>query len=143
MVMAARILAGRALNDLTTLREMPDPKRTHRRVLAFALALPGAWEDHPWDEVVAKVGKRVFVFLGSEDNPEGLGMSVKLLESHEEAVGAPGAAPTGYGLGRSGWVTVSFGPTSPPIGVLTDWVEESYRLVAPNRLVAELDERLG
>jgi predicted DNA-binding protein (MmcQ/YjbR family) len=120
---------------------MPNSKRTHRAVLAFALGLPWAWEDHPWDEVVAKAGKKVFVFLGSEDNPDGLGMSVKLLESHGEAVGVPGAAPTGYGLGRAGWVTIPFGPKSPPLGVLTDWVEESYRRVAPKKLIAELDRR--
>ena len=52
----------------------------------------------------------------------------------------PGAEPTGYGLGRAGWVTVPFRETTPPVDVLTDWVEESYRIVAPRRLVAELDE---
>jgi hypothetical protein len=30
-------------------------------------------------------------------------------------------------------------PKAPPFGVLTDWVQESYRLVAPKRFVAELD----
>jgi hypothetical protein len=29
-----------------------------------------------------------------------------------------------------------------PVDVLHDWIEESYRLVAPKRLVARLDERL-
>ncbi len=28
-----------------------------------------------------------------------------------------------------------------PLGTLRDWVEESYRIVAPKRLVAELDGR--
>jgi hypothetical protein len=54
---------------------------------------------------------------------------------------APGAEPSGYGLGRAGWVLIPFRDTTPPIGVLTDWVEESYRIVAPKRLVAELDAR--
>jgi hypothetical protein len=30
---------------------------------------------------------------------------------------------------------------SPPLPVLQDWIEESYRLVAPKRLVAALDAR--
>jgi predicted DNA-binding protein (MmcQ/YjbR family) len=119
---------------------MTQPKATRRRILAFALEFPGAYEDHPWDEDVAKVNRKVFVFLGIEDASEPA-MTVKLQESHEQALSMPGAAPTGYGLGRSGWVTVPFRDTTPPLDVLKDLVEESYRRVAPRRLVAELDRR--
>ncbi len=120
---------------------MADPKRAHRRVLDFALGLPGAYEDHPWDEIVVKVNKKVFVFLGNEDSPMWPGMTVKLRDSHEQALAIPGAEPAGYGLGKSGWVSLTFRTKLPPVGVLTDLVEESYRLVAPKRLVAELDQR--
>ena len=119
---------------------MTQPKATRRRILSFALGLPGAFEDHPWDEDVAKVGKKVFVFLGSQDS-ESPGMTVKLRESHDRALSIPGAAPTGYGLGKSGWVDVPFRGAPPPLDVLKDWVEESYRLVAPKKVIAELDER--
>ena len=118
---------------------MATPKSVHRRLVKFALGLPGAWEDHPWDEVVAKVGKKVFVFFGEPDGEYGPGMSVKLRESHGEALGVAGAEPTGYGLGKAGWVSIQFGKRTPPVGVLTDWIEESYRLVAPKRLIADLD----
>ena len=67
-------------------------------------------------------------------------MSVKLRDSQDQALAIPGAEPTGYGLGRSGWVTIPFRTKLPPLGVLTDMVEESYRLVAPKRLVRDLDE---
>ncbi len=120
---------------------MGDPKRLHRQVVKFALGLPGAWEDHPWDEVVAKVGKKVFAFFGQPDGEWGPGMTIKLRESHSEALGVPGAEPSGYGLGKAGWISIQFGDRTPPAGVLTDWVEESYRLVAPKKLVAELDRR--
>lgn len=119
---------------------MPRPRTTRRRILEFALEFPGAWEDHPWEEDVVKVGKKIFVFLGIEDSSDP-GMTVKLDESHEQALAAPGAEPTGYGLGRSGWVTVRFRDTTPPLEVLKDWVEESYRRVAPKQLVAELESR--
>jgi predicted DNA-binding protein (MmcQ/YjbR family) len=121
---------------------MAQPRATRRRILEFALWLPQAHLDHPWGEDVAKVNKKVFVFLGLEDPASyPLGMTVKLDESHDQALAVPGAEPTGYGLGRAGWVTIPFRDTTPPLDVLRDWVEESYRRIAPKRLVAELDQR--
>ena len=44
--------------------------------------------------------------------------------------------------GRGGWVTSAFEPNDdPPVDILCDWIEESYRAVAPKKLVAELDRR--
>ena len=60
-----------------------------------------------------------------------------------EALQLPYAAPTPYGLGKSGWV--SFSPDEdeiPGLDQLKAWVEESYRAQAPKRLVKELDDRL-
>ena len=106
-------------------------------LLAFALSLPEAWEDRPWGDTVAKVRKKIFVFVGSEH------VMVKLEEAHGHALSIEGAEPTGYGLGKAGWVTVPVAGV--PVDVLRDWIEESYRLVAPKRLVALLDsdERVG
>ena len=103
----------------------------------FALSLPGAFADMPWeDDFVAKVGKKIFVFFGPTT------ISVKLPESGDQARSLPGAEPTSYGLGRHGWVTVPIaGTAAPAMGVLEDWVEESYRTVAPKKQVAELDAR--
>ena len=109
-----------------------------RRLKEFALRLPHAWLDHPWGEDVVKVGKKVFVFLGLEDMDELL-VTVKLEYSQDQALAVPGAEPTGYGLGRSGWVTIPLRDTTPPPGVLEDWIDESYRRVAPRKLLAELD----
>ena len=121
------------------LTPMRQPRTTRRKLLTYARTFPGAWLDHPWDEDVVKVGKKVFVFLGIEDMPELL-MTVKLRDSHDQALAVPGAEPAGYGLGRSGWVTIPLRETTPPLGVLEDWIDESYRTVAPKQLVAELDE---
>jgi predicted DNA-binding protein (MmcQ/YjbR family) len=107
------------------------------RLIEFALSLPGAFEDHPWDETVAKVGGsgKVFVFFGG---PEGTpAITVKLDESHAHALSLDGAQPTGYGLGKAGWVTIPLAGGT--FDVLHDFVEESYRIVAPKRLVATLD----
>jgi predicted DNA-binding protein (MmcQ/YjbR family) len=102
----------------------------------FAFGLPDAWEDHPWGESVAKVGKKVFVFFGSDapdattDGP--VNLSVKLPASHEEALSMPFTEPTGYGLDRGHWVTIH-APADWPVEMLCDWIEESYRAVAPRR----------
>jgi predicted DNA-binding protein (MmcQ/YjbR family) len=106
------------------------------KVRAFALSLPEASEDQPWGEDVVKVRGKIFVFLGSAGSRR---MTVKLEESHGHALSIEGAEPTGYGLGRSGWVTVPTRAEGVTLVLLRDWVEESYRIVAPKRLVAELD----
>ncbi len=79
----------------------------------------------------------MFVFLGRDGSTEP-SFSVKLVESHRHALATEGARPTGYGLGKSGWVTGCMSHV--PLATLQDWVEESYRIVAPKRLVARLDE---
>ena len=111
---------------------------TRDKVLAFALSLPEAVEDHPWGEDVVKARGKIFVFVGSAGSRR---ISVKLAESHAHALAIDGSQPTGYGLGKAGWVTVPLRADGVSIAVLRDWVEESYRIVAPKRLVAELDGR--
>lgn len=112
---------------------------TRRALLEFALGLPGAWEDHPWGETVAKVGKKIFLFAG-QDKEGRLAFSLKLPESGDAALAMPLAAPTGYGLGDSGWVTLRVGKKDKaPVGLYLSWVEESYRAVAPKKLVKALD----
>jgi predicted DNA-binding protein (MmcQ/YjbR family) len=107
------------------------------KLLAFALTLPETFQDQPWeDDVVVKVRGKIFVFLG----PEGWKQAtVKLAESHAHALSLDGAKEAGYGLGKSGWVTVPMHGGGVTIALLRDWVEESYRIVAPKRLVAQLD----
>jgi predicted DNA-binding protein (MmcQ/YjbR family) len=107
---------------------------------AFAFGLPEAWEDHPWGESVAKVGKKVFVFFGTTDGDEPFGFSVKLPISNDEALSMPFTVPTGYGLDRGHWVTVR-PPADTPVDLLLAWIEESYRTVAPKTVVAQLDSQ--
>jgi predicted DNA-binding protein (MmcQ/YjbR family) len=110
-------------------------------VRAFAFALPEAWEDHPWGETVAKVGKKVFVFMGMGESEDGTAhFTVKLPDSHEEALALPFTETPGYGLDRGHWVTVH-APPDAPLDMLTAWVEESYRAVATRTLVKALDGR--
>jgi predicted DNA-binding protein (MmcQ/YjbR family) len=104
---------------------------------AFALGFPEAYEEFPWGERVAKVNGKVFVFLGMDGHD--LGLSVKLPQSGMLALGLPFASPTGYGLGKAGWVTARFEKgKKAPVDLLRSWIDESYRAVAPKHLVARL-----
>ncbi len=62
-------------------------------------------------------------------------MSCKLPDSAEAAITMfSWAEPTGYGLGKSGWVSARFEPKDDvPFDLLKQWIDESYAAVAPKR----------
>jgi predicted DNA-binding protein (MmcQ/YjbR family) len=112
-----------------------------KKLLKTALAYPDAWKDHPWGETVVKVGKKVFVFFGLPRG--GLSVTCKLPHTFDVALSTFSfAEATGYGLGASGWVTARFeGKDKVPLPLLLEWIDESYRAVAPRKLVNQLPER--
>ncbi|MCB9691840.1 MAG: MmcQ/YjbR family DNA-binding protein [Alphaproteobacteria bacterium] len=104
---------------------------------AVATAYPEAYEEAPWGDLVAKVRDRIFVFYALRERR--VHLTVKLPESREAALQIPGSEPTGYGLGKSGWVSLRMaGPRDP--AVLEGWIEESYRAVAPKTLSRRIPE---
>lgn len=110
------------------------------KVREAALAYPGTTEEFPWGERVIKVKGKVFVFLGRDEPGADVGYSVKLPHSGDAALSLPFCAPTGYGLGKSGWVSATFpGGKNVPLPLLLEWLDESYRAVAPKKLLAELE----
>jgi predicted DNA-binding protein (MmcQ/YjbR family) len=119
----------------------PEMKRLEPFELALrdaGLGYPEATEDFPWGHRALKVKGKAFAFLALTG--EGLSMSVKLPQSNGAALMLPFAQPTGYGLGKSGWISASFGARdTPPVEILRKWLDESYRAVAPKKLVAQLD----
>ena len=109
------------------------------KVREAALAYPGATEEFPWGESVIKVKGKVFIFLGREEDGDE-GVSVQLPQSGDAALGLPFCAPTAYGLGKAGWVSASFpGGKNVPVPLLLEWLDESYRAVAPKKMLALLD----
>lgn len=106
-----------------------------RRLRAAAFGFPGTIEDHPWGETAYKVRGKAFVFLHAR--PDGLSLTVKLPASRDFACMFDFAAPAGYGLGRSGWITCRLDEASDADpDLLLRWVAESWRAVAPKRLAA-------
>jgi predicted DNA-binding protein (MmcQ/YjbR family) len=100
-----------------------------------ALAYPETHEDFPWGESAFKVKGKTFVFMS--DGERGVSFSVKLDGSRDLALALPASEPTHYGLGKKGWVTVR--PTSrTSLEVLYFLIDESFRTIAPKRVVAQL-----
>ena len=101
----------------------------------YALGMPQASEDFPWGHRAFRVGKKVFLFLAWDDGV--FSLTAKLPVSQAMALMLSFAEPTGYGMGRSGWVTAPFsGRDKVPVGLLCQWIDESYRAIAPKKLAA-------
>lgn len=105
---------------------------------AFGLRYPGAHLKSPWPgHLDLAVRDKTFAYLSIEGEP--FGISCKLPQSNAVALMLPFAEPTGYGLGKSGWVSAKFPPgKKPPVDLFKDWIDESYRAQAPKKLVATL-----
>jgi predicted DNA-binding protein (MmcQ/YjbR family) len=99
------------------------------------LSLPEATEEFPWGHSALKVRGKTFVFLHQSE--EELSLSVKLPVSRDFALIFDWAEPTGYGLGRSGWVSARFGPADEPDMELLERAKDA-RLNGSG-----LDSRLG
>ena len=102
-----------------------------------ALAYPDTVEDFPWGHSAFKAaGKKAFLFMGEEAGG-GWSCSMKLPYRNADALKMKGATPTAYGLAKSGWVSFSFGPKAKaPMEKMTDFLDESWRAVAPKKLSA-------
>lgn len=107
----------------------------------LGLSYPETHMKSPWpDHMDLAVRNKTFAYLSPEGQP--LSISCKLPESCQTALSLPFASPTGYGLGKSGWVTATFSETdTPPVEFLKTWLEESYRAVAPKTLAKQLPPR--
>ena len=69
----------------------------------------------------------MFLIL-SWDDKEVFRVTVKLPLSRRYALTLPYVAPTGYGLGKSGWVTAEFqSGADVPVDMFEQWIDESYR----------------
>ncbi|MDQ3282451.1 MAG: MmcQ/YjbR family DNA-binding protein [Acidobacteriota bacterium] len=105
----------------------------------YAMTFPETTEDHPWGHRAMKVRGKVFVFLGGETSQNELSLSLKLPSSRDVALDLPFAEPTGYGMGKHGWVTARFRKVSDvPMDLLKAWIDESFRAIAPKKLVKTL-----
>lgn len=107
-------------------------------VRAFGLAYPGAHYKSPWpDHLDLAVDDKTFAYLPLEGEPFRIGC--KLPQSAVDALALPFTQPTGYGLGKSGWVTATWAlGDDVPVSLVLAWIDESYRAQAPKKRLKEL-----
>jgi hypothetical protein len=105
----------------------------------IASRFPEVQEGMVCQKAAFKAGNKAFFFLGMDDTS--YNTMVKLRDSLAEATKLAAKDPDRYGVGGHGWVSANFGHNeSPPSGLFERWIEESYRLLVPKKLVALLPE---
>lgn len=113
-----------------------------KELRAFGLKFPKAHTKSPWEgHLDLAVNDKTFAYLSVEGEP--FKISCKLPVSNAAALMLPFTEPTGYGLGKSGWVTAHAEGADLPLDIFKAWIEESYRAQAPKKLVAMLDGENG
>src|SRR5215472_10814970 len=103
---------------------------TWDELLAYCLSKPGAWQDEPWDgDIVAKVGTKIFAFLGAVG---GSTVGLKCADIREAAdewlARYPDDATAMAYIGRSGWNTLKIDGAI-PAEELVEAVDLSYEAI--------------
>ncbi|MGH3737461.1 MAG: MmcQ/YjbR family DNA-binding protein [Micromonosporaceae bacterium] len=104
--------------------------------LAYCLDKPGAWQDEPWEgDVVAKVGDKIFAFLGGGgdgggDGPAAIGLKCgrDRDQADELLLRYPDDVRVMAYIGRYGWNTLTIGGAIPD-DELRELIDASYHAV--------------
>jgi hypothetical protein len=111
----------------------------HDRLLAIVKRLPGAYEDWPWGSIHCKVAGKIFVGWSRDERGDMIlgfrtdkDLQAMLVASDPRFSIAP------Y-VGRYGGVDMRLGPR-PNWDEVEHFIVESYRIIAPKRLVKELED---
>ncbi|MEL7157602.1 MAG: MmcQ/YjbR family DNA-binding protein [Actinomycetota bacterium] len=108
-----------------------------RALRAHALSFPEVHEGTSCVNRAFKARTKNFLFLGEKEDEYRIMLRLensvaearKLVADHDR-----------WTIGNTKWVTMLFGPDeAPPSGLVERWIEESYRTLAPKKLVRELD----
>lgn len=129
----------------TTPPDMSEPAIV-TRIREICLDYPQTSEDIKWENTVFLVREKIFALVSLQDDGQ-VGVWLKAAKGVQEAL--VGADPEHYFrppyFGPKGWVGAWVSPECRPVWpVVEDLIDESFRLVAPKRVVRLLpDERTG
>jgi predicted DNA-binding protein (MmcQ/YjbR family) len=109
------------------------------RLRKLCLSLPEAHEQETWGEATFRVRKKIFAMASVQGARCLVSMKVGR-EDHQAllAQGDPYFLPS-Y-VGSKGWIGIDLGSVQVDWDEVRELVTESYRLIAPKRLSATLDD---
>ncbi|MGH3478118.1 MAG: MmcQ/YjbR family DNA-binding protein [Pseudonocardiaceae bacterium] len=119
-----------------------DPDRLHR-LRTICLAFPEATEKQAWGDPTWRVRNRIFAMQKGNYDGGRPSLWLKAPAGAAEVLIAPDRdrffIPP-Y-VGQKGWIGVYLDGSDADWDELADLITDSYRLIAPKRLVTELDDR--
>jgi hypothetical protein len=111
--------------------ELSETIRTH------AMTFPETTEGSSCVNRAFKAGGKNFVFVGEKEYETN--MRLKLGDSIPEIAKLAKTDPDRWQVGKGGWALLRFDPDNPPPNDdLERWITESFRLLAPKKIVAQL-----
>jgi predicted DNA-binding protein (MmcQ/YjbR family) len=114
----------------------------HERLLKIVKRLPEAVEDWPWGSIHCKVADKIFVGWGRDESGE---MSIGIrttLELQSMLVASDPRFSVAKYVGKYGGIDMRIGK-KPNWDEVEQLIVDSYRIIAPKRLVKQLDAKLG
>jgi predicted DNA-binding protein (MmcQ/YjbR family) len=114
------------------------PRRPIDRIRGLCLALPESYEEETWGDATFRVRKKIFA--SATDHEGKTTACMKVLREEQAALlalGAPYFLP-GY-VGSKGWIGIDLASSDVDWSDVAELVRESYRLIAPKRLSADLE----
>ncbi len=98
--------------------------------------LPEVSEGTSCKKIAFKVKAKNFVFV--EELEDGLHVMLKLKNSLSEAQALAKKTPSNFKAGLNGWVNATFTKkVKAPKGLLKKWIEESFCLMAPKKVLEQ------
>ena len=110
---------------------------TAKEVRREALALPEAVEKETWGEATFRVKDKIFLTLGADGKAAG----VKTSKTNQSLLvrSDPKTFSIAHYVGRFGWVAVQLSGVKK--SMMHDLIVDSWRRIAPKRLVAANDAK--
>ncbi|MGH1489893.1 MAG: hypothetical protein ACRBK7_10955 [Acidimicrobiales bacterium] len=108
------------------------------QIRTYALTFPETTEGSSCVNRAFKAGSKNFVFLG--EKPGQCSVRLKLDTSIDEIAEKAEDDPESWQVGKGGWALFTFSPEHAPAAVdLERWINESFHLLAPKKIIAKLD----